>query len=207
MLPDSATVGRVIARVYLKFSALNNFFLHIGLFNDFQPRWTIQRWLSLVFVLRSELGRAVAQAVSRRPLTAEALVRSRVSPCGICGGQSGTGTGFSPRTSVFACQFHSTGAPLLGKTKKTNHLHHRVAQYALRLRCVRSICCGALHHKKYVVNFKKVAPFTCMLTVSTVSWDMTFCVTQCSGEDRCFIFHLWCTYNGWVILIMSSVAS
>jgi hypothetical protein len=28
------------------------------------------------------------------------------------------------------------------------HLHHRAAQYALRLRSVRSICCGALHHKE-----------------------------------------------------------
>ena len=60
----------------------------------------------------------MAQAVRRRPLTAEARVRSRVSPCGICVGQSGTGAGFSPSTSVFPCQFHSTGAPLLGKTKK-----------------------------------------------------------------------------------------
>jgi hypothetical protein len=34
----------------------------------------------------------MAQAVSCRPLTAE----TRVGPCGICGGQSGTGTGFFP---------------------------------------------------------------------------------------------------------------
>jgi hypothetical protein len=54
----------------------------------------------------------MAQAVSRRPLTEKARVRSLVGPCGICGGQSGTGTQFSP------CQFHSTGAPLQGETKK-----------------------------------------------------------------------------------------
>jgi hypothetical protein len=60
----------------------------------------------------------MAQAVSRRPPTAEARVRSWVSPCEIFGGQSGAGTGFSPSTSVFPCQFHSTGAPLLGKGQK-----------------------------------------------------------------------------------------
>ena len=42
----------------------------------------------------------MAQAVSRRPLTAKAPFLSQVSPCGVCGEQSGTVTGFSPSTSV-----------------------------------------------------------------------------------------------------------
>jgi hypothetical protein len=74
--------------------------------------------LSVPQNVRPIVGRAMAQAVSRRPPTAEARVRSRVSPYGICGGQSGIGTGFSPSSSVFPCQFHSTGAPLLGKGQK-----------------------------------------------------------------------------------------
>jgi hypothetical protein len=41
----------------------------------------------------------MAQVVSRWPLTAEARVRARVNPCGICGGQS---------YSVLPCQYHST---------------------------------------------------------------------------------------------------
>jgi hypothetical protein len=103
--------------------------------------------------LKAENKGTIAQAVSRRPLTAEARVRSWVSPCGIygwhsgtgtgarvrswvsqcgiCGGHRGTWTGFSPSTSVFPCQFHSTGAPLHGKAKKkpnilfTTGLHNK----------------------------------------------------------------------------------
>jgi hypothetical protein len=41
-------------------------------------------------------GRAVAQAVSRRPLTAEVRLRTRVNRRG----ESGIGTGFSPKVNV-----------------------------------------------------------------------------------------------------------
>jgi hypothetical protein len=57
-----------------------------------------------------EIDRDMAQIVNRRPLAAEAWVRARVCPCGICGGQSDNGAGFSPSTSDFPCQYHSTVA-------------------------------------------------------------------------------------------------
>jgi hypothetical protein len=64
-------------------------------------------WHMRNLVIVTFLGRAMAQAVSRWPLTAEA----RVNPCGICGGQSGTGAGFL-RVLRFPLQiYHSTIAP------------------------------------------------------------------------------------------------
>jgi hypothetical protein len=46
------------------------------------------------YFVMSTSGRAIAQAVSRRLLTAAARFRTRFRSCGLCGGQSGTGAGF-----------------------------------------------------------------------------------------------------------------
>jgi len=43
---------------------------------------------------RLQKGRPVIQAINGQPLTAVAMFRARAIPCGICGGQSGIGTGF-----------------------------------------------------------------------------------------------------------------
>jgi len=51
------------------------------------------------------------QVVSHQPVTWQAHVHSQVSPSEICGGQSGTGTGFPRSTSGSPCQHHSTNAP------------------------------------------------------------------------------------------------
>jgi hypothetical protein len=81
-------------------------------------------------------GHAMAQTVSHRLLTAEARVCPRVSPYGICGGQSGTGTGFSLSSLVFPGQQNSTEAsyscginnrPVGGRSTNTVP-HHRHEQ-------------------------------------------------------------------------------
>ena len=56
---------------------------------------------SAVRTVSLSIVQVIADAFSRRLLTAEALVRSQVSPCEICGGKIGTGTRFSLSTSDF----------------------------------------------------------------------------------------------------------
>jgi hypothetical protein len=52
----------------------------------------------------------MAQAVSCWPLIAEAQIHGWVSLFGICDGQNGTVTSFSPGSSVFPFQYQSTMA-------------------------------------------------------------------------------------------------
>jgi hypothetical protein len=65
--------------------------------------------LFIEYRIKLILGRAMAQELGRRPLTAEA----RVSSCWVCGVQSGTETGFSKSSWGFPCYYHYTVAPYL----------------------------------------------------------------------------------------------
>jgi hypothetical protein len=68
------------------------------------------------------IGSIMAQTISRRLLTAEAWVQFQVSSCGICGGQSGTGTDFYLSTSVLPCHYHSSIASF-NSTFRTPHMY------------------------------------------------------------------------------------
>jgi hypothetical protein len=60
----------------------------------------------------------MAQAVSRRPLTAAAWVRAQVNPVGFVVDKVAVGQVFSPSSSLFPCQYHSTVGSTFPKIKK-----------------------------------------------------------------------------------------
>ena len=59
----------------------------------------------------NRLVRVIANAISRRPVTAEARGQYQANSCGFFCGESGPVTGPYPNTSAFSFQYGSTIAP------------------------------------------------------------------------------------------------
>jgi len=57
------------------------------------------------------LNKSIMSECLVRSMTDEAPVWSKALPCGICGEQSGNGTGFTQSILAFHCQYHSTNDP------------------------------------------------------------------------------------------------
>jgi hypothetical protein len=65
----------------------------------------------------------MVQAISCWLLTVEAQVRSKVIPCEVYGGQSGSGTDFPLSSiSVFSCQYYPTSAPHAPSSHEDKHV-------------------------------------------------------------------------------------
>jgi hypothetical protein len=104
----------------------------------------------------------MAQTVSRRPPTAEARFDPGSVHVGFVVDKVALDRFFPEYFgSPLSISFHRCS--ITRKRTKNNHnlnLHHRVAQEASRLQCVRSVCCGPLTTKKnnrsyYCVNGRR----------------------------------------------------
>jgi len=83
------------------------------------------------YILHSTNDHTVTQAGSQ-PFTAETMVRSRVSPCQICGGWSGTGTGLPRSTSVLPSHYNSRCAPYSSLSRPCSNQGTQVKIWNLR---------------------------------------------------------------------------
>jgi hypothetical protein len=120
--------------------------------------------------------KAMAQAVSRQPLTTEA----QVNPCGICGVQSGSGTGFSLEFFCFPCQYHSTMA---------FHTHISFGGWTtgllvLQFRDIVSPICTSTTTSPYDLLFSHFFPFKCVISIP-VLWVTGMSMSNYEYDCEC----------------------
>jgi hypothetical protein len=104
--------------------------------------------------LRIMKGSAMAQAVSRRPLTAESRVRTQINPCEICGGQSVTGTDFFSSSSVFTLSIQ----------------FHRLSPYSYIIRGIKKICSLLV-----AVQRRSLTPSKSTMRILNISFILIYC--------------------------------
>jgi hypothetical protein len=103
----------------------------------------------------SQVSCAMAQAVSHQPLATQALVQSQVRPCGVCGGQDGTGTGFLCLLQLsLPASFHQCSTHIhswITDTITSTYYGHNILSQFVRNAVSRATSCVSSEHTKWMV--------------------------------------------------------
>ena len=92
------------------------------------------------YILNTEKHNGNASLVKKIFLSTEIRVRSQVSPYEICGGQSGAGSGFNPKTLVSPCHYQSCIAPYSSSSARCfSQSDKRTKLFNLRKQCFSEI--------------------------------------------------------------------
>jgi hypothetical protein len=130
---------------------------------------------------------AISQAVYCRPVTAEARA---LSPCGISGGQSGSGTYLSPSTSVVLCQNHPTFSILIFTHNRCCIIFKLLTASLYKIRfslishwisCIRSAIPRSLSTRSFYVSalHKMRTSGICTKLTRLPLWLLRVCVCVC----------------------------
>ena len=121
----------------------------------------MHRWIS-------GLQYVVDQPFSCRPLTADARVRSQLSPCKMCGWPGGRGTGLLPSTTIHSC---------IGSLNKPNHHPTQKNKFWPNLYCIIKVLFANLMHNFFIKSIIFLYMFRALLCSS-------------SGDLIAYIHHL-----------------
>ena len=114
----------------------------------------------------------MTEPVSPRPLPAEHLVRSRTSPCGVCGRQSGSGTDFSPSKLVLSCQYHSANVTYsFIQISSTPYNLQQLTEWLNNARSKKTPKCHTTH---YLTRYSKPWLKDCLLPFPLAEVNGTF---------------------------------